>query len=118
LGEMYWQRYRRPLLISETATVGSVRRRRKWLESSVAAVARLRARGVPLIGYTWWPMLAIVTWAYRQGTLAPEHYLKQMGLWNLEPATGMGLRRTRTPLADAYRQLVSGGCQAVGRLKQ
>src|SRR5581483_9531899 len=53
LGEMYWQRYQRPLLITETASVGSVKRRRAWLETSVAAVRRLRARGVEVVGYTW-----------------------------------------------------------------
>ncbi|MDB6022419.1 MAG: glycoside hydrolase family 1 [Pedosphaera sp.] len=117
LGEMYWRRYRCPLWISETASVGSVRRRREWLEASVMAVERLRARGVQLIGYAWWPMLAIVTWAYRQGRLPPEFYLKQMGLWNLDPTPGEGLHRIRTPLVDAYRDLASRGCEAVGRLE-
>lgn len=115
LVQMYWQRYRCPLLISETASEGSVARRRAWLEESVAAVARVRARGIPLAGYTWWPLFALVTWAYRQGHKAPHDYLKQMGLWDLRPGPN-GLERVPTALVARYRELVAGGSSAVGLL--
>ena len=112
LGELYWMRYGAPLFISETASVGSVARRSAWLKDSVAAVRNLRARGVPLVGYTWWPLFALVTWAYRQGAQPPEFYLKQMGLWDLDHA----LERVRTPLVGEFQALVSGGSSAVGPL--
>ncbi len=53
LATMYWQRYHRPIMIAETASVGPVKRRLRWLNESLGAVQRLRAGGVPLIGYTW-----------------------------------------------------------------
>jgi beta-glucosidase len=106
----YWQRYRRPLMISETASAGHHRRRLRWLEDSVAAVRRVRARGIPLVGYTWWPLFALVTWAYRQGSRPPGAYLSQMGLWDLTPE----LDRVHTPLVDAYAGLVRAGEAAVG----
>jgi beta-glucosidase/6-phospho-beta-glucosidase/beta-galactosidase len=115
LAQMYWERYRRPLLISETASEGAVARRLAWLEDSVAATARVRARGIPLIGYTWWPLFALVTWAYRQGHKAPHDYLKQMGLWDLRPGPH-GLERIPTGLVACYRELVAGGSSAVGSL--
>lgn len=99
LGRLYWQRYRSPIFISETAATGSIRRRHDWLDTSIRGVARLRAEGVPLIGYTWWPLFALVTWAYRQGVRPAEHYFKQMGLWDLDRE----YRRVRTPLVDAFR---------------
>lgn len=117
LADLYWQRYRCPLFISETASVGSVKRRRDWLDSSVQAVKRVRSRGVPLVGYTWWPMLAIVTWGYRQGTNPPESYLKQMGLWDIDDDPSAGKRRVQTPLVDAFRELVQSGSKIVGRLE-
>jgi hypothetical protein len=40
--------------------------------------------------------------------------LGQMGLWDLDA----NLNRLPTPLVDAYRALVSGGSNAVGRLNQ
>jgi beta-glucosidase/6-phospho-beta-glucosidase/beta-galactosidase len=114
VGSMYWERYHAPLFISETASVGGVARRARWLEDSVSGVARLRERGVPLIGYTWWPMFALVTWGYRQGTHPPAYYLKQMGLWDLDAR----LDRIATPLVAQYRALVAGEAAAVGSIKE
>jgi beta-glucosidase len=115
LAALYWERYRRPLFISETASEGTVSKRLAWLEASVAATARVRARGVPLVGYTWWPLFALVTWGYREGHKAPHHYLRQMGLWDLQPGPG-GLERVPTVLVERYRELVAGGSAAVGPL--
>jgi beta-glucosidase/6-phospho-beta-glucosidase/beta-galactosidase len=112
LGDLYSERYNVPIFIAETASVGSVQRRRQWLEDSVESVRRLRRRGVPMIGYTWWPLFALVTWAYRQGNNPPEFYLKQMGLWDLDP----NLRRVETELVQAYRELVANGSERVGEL--
>jgi beta-glucosidase len=116
LAELYFERYRAPLMISETASLGSVKRRQAWLDSSVAAVKRVRERGIPLVGYTWWPLFALVTWAYRQGEHPPAYYLKQMGLWDLSSDEIQNMRRVRTPLVESYQSLVKGGADAVGRL--
>jgi beta-glucosidase/6-phospho-beta-glucosidase/beta-galactosidase len=113
LGRLYHQRYGRPLWISETASMGSVAKRRLWMDDSVDACRALRAEGVPLWGYTWWPLFALVAWAYRQGTRPQGDYLVQMGLWDLDPAT---LGRVETPLVERFRGRVDGGSSAVGRL--
>jgi beta-glucosidase len=65
-----------------------------------------------MVGYTWWPLFALVTWGYRQGTHPPDFYLKQMGLWDLDAT----LQRTPTPLVNRFRALADGGCDAVGVL--
>jgi beta-glucosidase/6-phospho-beta-glucosidase/beta-galactosidase len=109
----YWRRYRCPLLIGETAARGRLSRRSAWLTESVAGVRRARAAGIPLIGYTWWPLFDLVSWTYRQGRRPLEDYLVPMGLWNLDPET---LDRIPTPLVDTYRDLVAGGIDAVGPL--
>jgi beta-glucosidase/6-phospho-beta-glucosidase/beta-galactosidase len=101
---LYFGRYGSPMIVSETASLGSIARRRAWLARSVAAVADLRREGVPLVGYTWWPMFALVTWAYRQGRRPTAAYLAQMGLWDLDHH----LERIATPLVDDYRNLTSG----------
>lgn len=116
LGEAYWRRYRRPVMITETASAGPVARRAAWLAQSVAAVRGLRERGVPLVGYTWWPLFALVGWAYRQGRRPVEDHLVQMGLWDLAPGPD-GLRPVETTLVDDYRTLVAGGSAAVGTLR-
>jgi beta-glucosidase/6-phospho-beta-glucosidase/beta-galactosidase len=112
VASLYWRHYHVPMMISEIATSGSVRRRLAWLERSVAAVRDLRAEGVPVTGYTWWPMFALVTWAWRQGRRDVADHLLQMGLWDLDP----GRNRIPTPLVGAYRQIVAAGRESVGPL--
>ena len=118
LGRLYYERYRVPLMISETASIGSLRRRLDWLDRSVAATRELREEGVPLVGYTWWPMFALVTWAYRQGRRPVAEHLAQMGLWDIVPDEADPLRRVRTSAVDSYKHLVRGGVNAVGKLSQ
>ncbi len=114
LVRLYWERYVRPLMITETASLGPVARRRKWLADSVAAVGQVRAEGIPLVGYTWWPLFSLVGWAYREGKKELGEYFLNLGLWDLDPDQ---LDRVRTPLVEAYRELVAGGWRAVGELK-
>ncbi len=99
LARMYSERYDAPVFVSETASVGSVPRRMAWLQDSISSTVSARRAGVPLVGYTWWPLFALVTWAYRQGTREPAYYLKQMGLWDLDEA----FERQPTPLVAAYQ---------------
>jgi hypothetical protein len=62
------------------------------------------------VGYTWWPLFALVTWAYRQGTHPPAYYLKQMGLWDLDPK----MERVPTELVPIFKDYVSGDIEPVG----
>jgi beta-glucosidase/6-phospho-beta-glucosidase/beta-galactosidase len=111
VGRLYHQRYGSPLMISETATIGSVARRQKWLDETVAEVAELRGEGIPIVGYTWWPMYALVTWAYRQGNRPITAHLAQMGLYDLDS----DLERLPTRLVDSYRKLISGSGESKDR---
>jgi beta-glucosidase len=112
--EGYWKRYERPMLIGETAGRGTYARRLKWLQQSVQGVRNLRARGVPLAGYVWWPLFDLVAWTYRQGRGPLHSYIAPMGLYGLEPQT---LDRIHTPLVEAYCVLAQGGVEAVGTLQ-
>jgi beta-glucosidase len=113
LAELYAERYRCPIFVTETASWGSAGHRRAWLEESLDAVERARARGVPIVGYTWWPLFALVSWSWRQGRRPLAAHLLQMGLWDLDPSD---LSRIRTPLVDLYRELAAGGSRVAGRL--
>jgi len=108
----YYRRFGAPMMVSEVATSGSVARRLAWLERSVDAVRELRSAGVPLVGYTWWPMFALISWAWRQGGRDVGQHILQMGLWDLDGS----LERIRTPLVDAYQALAAAGSGPVGRL--
>jgi beta-glucosidase/6-phospho-beta-glucosidase/beta-galactosidase len=102
------ERTQRPVMLTETSVAGSVPARRRWLDASTAAVAGLRASGVPVVGYTWFPAFSLVTWSYRRGRRPVEAYLAHMGLWDLE-ADGQGrLIRHATSLVDRYAELGGG----------
>lgn len=108
----HWERYGLPIMITETADRGSVRRREKWLVDSVEAVRRLRAEGVPVIGYTWWPMISHIAWAFRQGNKDIADYVEKMGLWDLDAKADF--ERVHTPLVDRYKAIVAGGSPRAG----
>ncbi len=109
----YHRHFGVPMMLSEIATAGPVSRRLRWLGRSVAAVRALRAAGVPVTGYTWWPMFALVAWAWRQGRRPVGSHLVQMGLWDLDTE----LNRIPTALVDAYREVVAAGTSAAGPLR-
>jgi hypothetical protein len=69
---------------------------------------------VPLVGYTWWPVFALITWAYRQGRRPIRDHLAQMGLWDLDA----NLNRLPTPLVEFYTALVAQGSGVMGRLNR
>lgn len=117
LGRLYWERFGRPMIIAETAALGSVKRRCAWLEDSVDGVRALRADGIPLIGYTWWPLFSLVAWSYRQSARELERYWLKMGLWDVDPDPASGLRRMRTAVADRYCEIVAAGDRTVGPLR-
>jgi beta-glucosidase len=103
LVNMYWQRYQRPLMVTETASLGSVRRRKAWMDVSIDAAKKIREGGIPLVGYTWWPLFGLIAWSYRQGHRPLEKYILQMGLWDLDSQ----LNRIKTSLVESYRAHVS-----------
>ncbi|MEY8037784.1 family 1 glycosylhydrolase [Saccharopolyspora cebuensis] len=106
---LYWERYRLPVMVTETSRDDTVSARREWLADSVACVRELRAQDVPVVGYTWFPFLDMVAWRYRESTAPLEDFMNRMGLAGLhrEPGGGSLLRRA-TEALDDFRRL-SGG---------
>lgn len=97
-----WERYGVPVALTETCVTGSVAERLTWLDASVDAVRRLRAGGVPVVAYTWWPVFDMYEWTYRHSTAPREDHRLTMGLWELDERDGV-LHRVPTPLVDRFR---------------
>jgi hypothetical protein len=95
-----WQRYRRPILLSETSHLGP--QRAPWMREATREVARCLREGIPVVGLCWYPVLSMPEWEDpSQWTL--------MGLWDVEPDGG-AFRRVPCPqvleaLKDAQREL-------------
>jgi hypothetical protein len=113
LVRLYSDRYRLPLMVTETSRGGPVDERLAWLDESLATVGRLRREGVPVRGYTWFPFTALVDWLYREDTRPVEDWLVQMGLVDLRLVPGSGLlERVRTPLVDSFRAAAEASIDA------
>ncbi|HEX7185555.1 MAG TPA: family 1 glycosylhydrolase [Thermoanaerobaculia bacterium] len=113
--EDYHRRYQVPLMVTETSAKGPVEVRSHWLETSVAAIRRLREEGVPVLGYTWFPMFTMIDWRYRMGRRPLESYRLDLGLYTLDEE-GSGRRWRPTPLVEQFRALVASPAEAVGEL--
>jgi beta-glucosidase/6-phospho-beta-glucosidase/beta-galactosidase len=100
----YADRYGVPVMLTETCVTGSVEERAQWLADSVEEVAALAAAGVPVVGYTWWPVFDMYEWTYRYSVHDREAHRLPMGLWSLEERPG-DLARVPTPLVAQFRAL-------------
>jgi beta-glucosidase/6-phospho-beta-glucosidase/beta-galactosidase len=111
--EDYYRRYRVPIMITETSAYGTDEVRSRWLAESVAAVKKLRAGGVPVIGYTWFPLFTMVDWRYRLGRRAMDHYYIDLGLYKLDDVSS-GRRWKPTMLVDQLKEYIRDPLASVG----
>ncbi|MFN7930744.1 MAG: family 1 glycosylhydrolase [Blastocatellia bacterium] len=111
--EDYYHRYRAPIMITETSAYGSDEVRARWMGSSVATIKQLRATGVPVIGYTWFPLFTMVDWRYRLGRRPVERYYIDLGLYKLNMQGG-NPRWNATPLVEQIRSYIDAPEESIG----
>ena len=111
----FHSRYQAPILITETSAKDSETARADWLATSVAAVKQVRAEGVPVLGYTWFPLFTMIDWRYRFGRGPLEQYRIELGLYRLAPA-GSPTRWQATPLVPQFQRYVNDPAAAIGPL--
>jgi beta-glucosidase len=110
--EDYYRRYGLPIMVTETSAKGNETIRARWLEASVAAIRVLRGRGIPVLGYTWFPLFTMIDWKYRFGRGPLDEYRLDLGLYTLD-----GAQRWRpTPLVEQFRSYVTDSEGAIGNL--
>ncbi|MFB2554982.1 family 1 glycosylhydrolase [Herbiconiux liangxiaofengii] len=102
----YASRYGAPVMLSETCVTDSPEARIRWLDASVGALQAARAEGLPVVGYTWWPLFDMYEWTYRHSTAPRAAHLLSMGLYDLvEPVDAGGpLGRRENPVAARFRE--------------
>lgn len=110
--EDYYKRYNVPVMVTETSAKGAVDVRSRWLAASVAAIRQLREGGVPVLGYTWFPLFTMIDWRYRYGKKPLDHYLLDLGLYTL----GKERRWEATPLVEQLRSYVRDPEASVGTI--
>lgn len=98
----YYERYHLPIAITETSRNESPEAKSRWLTDSLGALDQLRAGGVPIVGYTWFPFLSLIDWAYRDATDSPDHHWNHLGLIDLRRTAGDVLERVPNAAVTVY----------------
>jgi len=104
-----WQRTGIPLMVTETSARRDVDGRAQWMDETIAAVGQVRGEGIPVIGYTWFPMMTMVDWAYRVEERPLADYLLHLGLWDSAFDEAGILQRHPTSLVARYRSYINSG---------
>lgn len=112
----YHDRYQVPVMITETSAVGSDEIRERWLDSSVSVVKNLRGEGVPVVGYTWFPLFTMIDWRYRFSDEPLENFYLELGLYNLN-RNGKATRWLESPLVAKMKNYIQNSRMSVGDLK-
>lgn len=98
----YHRRYRLPVMHTETSAPEDLSSGDAvhWLWKEWANALRVRNNGVPLVGFTWFPLIDHVDWTEigHQPLQGPSGQIHPVGLYDLD--------RQRRPVGDAYRQLI------------
>ena len=111
----YHERYKVPVMITETSAVGSDEVRQRWLKSSLSMIKDLRHEGVPVIGYTWFPLFTMIDWRYRFSQEPVENFYLELGLYRL----GRGKDEKRwieTPLVEQMKRYINDSKTSIGDL--
>jgi beta-glucosidase len=109
----YYDRYKTAIMITETSAVGSEEIRERWLESSVKVVKNMRGEGIPVVGYTWFPLFTMIDWRYRFSTAPLEEFYLELGLYQINRERSEP-RWLDTPIVDIFRRLASDPRESVG----
>lgn len=97
-----YTRYAMPLMVTETSALGDIATRRCWMDQTIGAVKSLRQEGMPVIGYTWFPLLSMFDWKYRRGRKPASDYLIHLGLYEASFGKAGTLVRTPTRLVNDF----------------
>ena len=119
--EDYYRRYNAPVIVTETSAFGSDDLRLQWLHSSLDAIKRLRENGIPVYGYTWFPMMTMIDWRYRTSSAPMEHFYVELGMYRLkrgddqgDPIRDANSRWIRTPLVEEFRRMKAAAEKSIG----
>ena len=99
----------RASMVTETSAPGSVEQRARWMDETLAAVRALRRQGIPVVGYTWFPLFSMFDWKYRRGRRPLADYALHLGLYDCAFDARGVFRRRATPLAARYRRHIAAG---------
>ena len=93
----YFERYRLPVMHTETNLKKSEHEAVNWLRKEWANVVRLKQDGVPIMGFTWYSLIDQTDWDTALCEI--NHRTNPCGLYDKN--------RRPHPVADAYKELIA-----------
>lgn len=102
-----YKRYHMPIIVTETSANADVAGRAKWMDETLDTVRALRVEGIPVVGYTWFPLFTMVDWAYRKGRRPLKDYLIHLGLYDAAFDSKDILHCYKTPLVKRYQEHIA-----------
>ncbi|HWE94900.1 MAG TPA: family 1 glycosylhydrolase [Tepidisphaeraceae bacterium] len=92
----YYQRYRLPVMHTETNRRDNEQEAEKWLHKEWRNVVRLKADGMPMLGFTWYSLIDQTDWD--TGLRELNYRTNPCGLFNKQ--------RQPHPVGRAYQELI------------
>jgi len=105
--QLAYQKTRLPLMVTETSAKRDQTGRARWMAETLAAVHDCRSAGMPVIGYTWFPVFSMIDWLYRLDRRPLAKHLLHLGLWDCRFDAANILQRHEPPLVAEYRRYLS-----------
>ncbi|WP_323959767.1 family 1 glycosylhydrolase [Arthrobacter sp. JZ12] len=104
--EQYWERYGLPCMISETNVRGHTSDRATWFKYVLEQCETAQARGVPLEGLCWFPVIDSTDW--NSLLFRCEGHVDPVGVYWLDD----NLERRASVMATSY-SLAAGGARSL-----
>ena len=99
-----YKRYQMPIMITETSSNADIQGRMSWMDETIRVVRAFRAAGIPVLGYTWFPLFTMIDWAYRKGNRPLKSYLIHLGMYDSSFNSKGELCRHRTSLVNHFQE--------------
>ncbi len=97
-----FQRYRKPIFITETSYRGTIEERIAWMEELFEACHDMAGKGIDLYGVTWFPFFDMIHWSYRTNGLPIEQNLDTFGLYTLVKQPDGTFHRVKNAAAGRF----------------
>lgn len=93
-----YEKYRCPMMITETSVRDNLEMKKKWLNEASRAVFAMYKKGVPVYGLFWFPIIDMYDWEYRTNEGPKEAFKACFGFWDQQ--------RRANECVEIYRSIV------------